>query len=570
MKTTTTFAHVQTGANLADFAAIQVCWSLCAWKNSADDQYLLYLRGAADVLSELCLPVQRNGKEHGEGISVDYSISQHNPRHDNRYYSQLYLGGYGFELLGRIFENLTTLKGEFGLSPQAVNELTRVVIEGMGWVGYARHLDLQVDGRGISRSSKFITHYATWAEALLPIADQSSKPALTELIRRAGGDESSNRYYKGARIFWVNDYMAWIGSTFCLWAKAISTRTVGSESGNGENPKGYYMGAGTCFVSRHGQEYENIQPVWDWQRLPGSTVEQVPDFTWPDISWGQNAWGSHDFAGGTCSGTKSLLSMELSRKNVTHAYKTVMAVDDRIRFIGTNINSPTATHPVITTVNQCIGRGAVRYKDFQGNEYVVEPEQSVTSSNVHQVYHDGFVYTFGVLSLHPSVTIEVRTRTGAWSDINVGGSPALVEHLVFSLWINHPQRENASYLYEIKPADGLQRSVTQLAANRIASDIHMWGDDTTLIGTFFKAGPASAESRQGESTIFPEQPCSFIYELQGTQFRLTCADPTQTLERLSFVVAVDDQGVPTRRIEVALPQGDERGRSVTGVHLLRI
>jgi chondroitin AC lyase len=569
MRVTTTFAHTQTGANLADFASIQVIWSLCAWKNSTDDSYLLFLRGAADVLSELCLPVARNGKEHGEGISVDYSISQHNSLFDGRRYNQLYSGGYGTELLGRIFENLTALKGEFALSPTSQHHLIRVLVEGLGWMGYARHLDFHVYGRGISRGPMHITPFGKWATILLPAADDSSRPALEELVRRTDGDESGNRYYKGARVFWVNEYMAYVGTGFCLWARVVSTRTIGTESANGENPKALYMGAGTYLVSRHGLEYENIQPVWDWQRLPGSTVEQVPDFVWPDIYGGRNTWGSHDFAGGTSRANRSILSMQLSRRNVTDACKTVMAIDDRVLCMGTHINSLTATHPVTTTVNQCIARGAVRYKDFQGNEYVVEPEQSITSSNIHQVYHDGFVYSFGVLWLHPSVTIEVKTRTGSWSDINVGGSPAIIERLVFSLWVNHPQRENASYLFEVQPAEGLQRSVVQLRANRIAPDIHMWGDDTTLIGTFFTAGPGNDETRDGEPTIYPEQPCSFIYEREDTQFRLTCADPTQTLEHLSFVVAVDEQGVPTRRIEVSLPQGDERGRSVTGVYPLR-
>ncbi|WP_277395122.1 polysaccharide lyase family 8 super-sandwich domain-containing protein, partial [Pseudomonas viridiflava] len=118
------------------------------------------------------------------------------------------------------------------------------------------------------------------------------------------------------------------------------------ECGNGENPKGYYMGAGTYFLTRHGGEYEGIQPVWNWQRLPGTTVEQVPDFTWPDITWGANMWGSHAFCGRVSDGKKSLLSMELCRKNITHAYKTVMTLDDRVTCIGSRINSSTAKYPV--------------------------------------------------------------------------------------------------------------------------------------------------------------------------------------------------------------------------------
>ncbi|RRV08523.1 silent information regulator protein Sir2 [Pseudomonas sp. v388] len=567
MRVTTTFAHTQTGANLADFASIQVLWSLCAWKNSKDDNYLLFLRGAADVLSELCLPVARSGKENGEGISVDYSISQHNSLFDGRRYNQLYSGSYGVELLGRIFESLTALKGEFALLPGSRHHLGRVLLEGMGWMGYAQHMDFHVYGRGISRGSMRTTVFGRWAAILLPEADDATRPVLEELIRRTDGDETSNQYYKGARVFWVNEYMAYVGARFCLWARVVSTRTIGTESSGGENPKALYMGAGTYLLSRHGLEYENIQPVWNWQRLPGSTVEQVPDFVWPDIYGGRNTWGSHDFAGGTCRGNRGILSMELSRQNVTHAYKTVMAIDDRILCVGTSIDSPGVVHPVVTTVNQCIARGPVRYRDFQGNEFDLALGQSVTSSNIREVYHDGFVYTFGVLWAHPNVTVELKTQTGAWSDINVGGSPAIVEHPVFTLWVNHLQREGAGYFYEMKPADGFLPTASVLRADHITTDTHLWSDGATFaMGTVFKASPAV---RQNQSPIWPEQPCTFIYELDDNQFRLTCADPIQIRESLSFIVSTDEQAASPRRITVALPQGDERGRTVSGTYPLK-
>ncbi|MFJ4144744.1 polysaccharide lyase family 8 super-sandwich domain-containing protein [Pseudomonas sp. NPDC089734] len=566
MRTTNTYSFTQTGANLADFASIQITWSLCAWKNSNEDTYLLYLRASADVLSELCLPVERNGVQHGEGISADFSISQHNVLHNDVYCSQLYSGTYGAELLGRIFESMAVLSKEFALTNAALSGLTKVVVNGNGWMGFARHLDFHVCGRAISRGVLMSSYYANWARALLPIADVENKQALSELIRRAEGDESNNQYYKGGRIFWVNDYMAHIGSRYCLWAKAISTRTVGGEGGIGENPKGYYMGAGTYFLTRHGKEYEGIQPVWDWQRLPGTTVEQVPDFTWPDI-WGVNMWGSHDFSGGVSDGKRSLLSMELSRENVTHAYKTVMALDDHIVCIGTRINSTAATHPVVTSVNQCMLKGAVRYLDLKGQEHDVAVGQTITANDIHMVYHDGFVYRFGVLWGHPSVTIEVKVCSGAWSDINVGGSPDKVEYPVFSLWINHAQGENGSYLYEISVADDFPATRSVLAMTSATDDVHLWADiDNSLMASFFKPVPTLYNVDERECVFLPEQACSYIYRLEGTQFSLTCADSTQTRDKLSFIVEMDEAGNPLRRLEVSVPQGDDRGQAVSGVY----
>ncbi|QXG49046.1 polysaccharide lyase family 8 super-sandwich domain-containing protein [Pseudomonas viridiflava] len=567
MRTTNTYGFTQTGANLADFASVQILWSVCAWKTSGRGEYLLYLRASADVLSELCYPVQREGKEHGEGVRVDYSISQHNARNGSAYCSQLYSGSYGGELLGRIFDNLAVLTGAFALASGARGHLVRVVIDGLGWMGYARRLDFHVNGRAISRGVASTGRFAGWAEALMPLVGDADRTILVELIRRVGGDEVRNEHYRGGRIFWTNDYLAHIGAGFCLWAKAVSTRTVGGECGNGENPKGYYMGAGTYFLTRHGGEYEGIQPVWDWQRLPGTTVEQVPDFTWPDITWGANMWGSHAFCGGVSDGKKSLLSMELSRKNITHAYKTVMTLDDRVTCIGSRINSSTAKYPVVTSVNQCIARGPVSYVKLDGTAHTVALGDTVTASDIRAVHHDGFVYTLGNIWLRQSVSIELKNCSGAWADINVNGSPDRVTLPVFSLWINHASGENGSYLYDVHPGEALTDNVSILKrATSSTDEFHVSGDEQALMVSCFSTASNSQNAVTGEQTFYPEQPCSYIYALTSTDVHLTCADPTQTLEKLSFIVEVDESGSALRRIEVSLPQGEDRGRSITGVY----
>ncbi|RMN97059.1 Polysaccharide lyase protein [Pseudomonas coronafaciens pv. coronafaciens] len=565
MKTTNTYAYTQTGANLADFASVQILWSVSAWKNSGQGNYLLYLRAAADVLSGLCLPVEREGKEHGEGVSVDYAINQHNARNGSQYCMQLYSGSYGAELLNRIVEGSAVLVNEFSLTTTALSELVNVVVEGMGWMGYASHMDFHVNGRAISRGIAFNAHIAKWAEALLPVADTANKEALDELIRRTGGDESKNQHYRGGRLFWVNDYLAHIGSQYCVWAKAISTRTVGGESGNGENPKGYYMGAGTYFLSHHGKEYEGIQPVWDWQRLPGTTVEQVADFKWPNTDWGVNMWGSHDFAGGVSDGKRTVLSMELSRKNVTHAYKTVMATDDRVTCLGTGIDTRSAVFPVVTCVNQCIARGPVRYLTIDDHEHALE-QGSLTADNIRAVYHDGFVYTLGFFWSRPSVTIEVKNRSGAWSDININGSPDTVTLPVFSLCINHEKGENGFYHYSVSPSEDLSGKALLATASVLEAgiaDVHFGADGEAVMVSCFDVESTRRGVQEASHGLYPEQPCVYIAELQDTQVKLTCADPTQTLENLSFVVKADEQGTPLVRLVVSLPQGDERGRSVT-------
>jgi chondroitin AC lyase len=564
MKNTTTYAHTQTGANLADFASIQIMWSICAWKNSGSEDYLLYLRAAADALSGLCLPISRNGKERGEGICVDYSFSQHNVTFQGRNHLQLYSGSYGPELVGRIVESMVALKGDFFLDINALAELINFIVKGVGWTGYAKHIDYHTCGRAISRQqAKLNAAHANWARAVMPYADDANKEILSELITRVDGDESQNRYYRGGKNFWVNDYMSFIGEKFCLWAKAISTRTVGGEGGNQENPKGYYMGAGTYFLTRHGKEYEGIEPVWDYQRLPGTTVEQVPNFSWPNIDWGKNMWGSHDFAGGVSDGKRCVLSMELSRQNVTHAYKTVMALGNQVMCIGTRINSQGATHPVITSVNQCIAIGPVRYMDIKGVIYTLDVGDSVIKDDIHQVHHDGFIYKFYRGVPGPKITVQLKVQAGKWSDVNTGGSTETVQYPVFSMWVNHEKKENGSYIYNIIAADDFTSTPSRASPSLEADDLHLWTDGTAVMASCFKVDPGSQLAQDETPLLLPDQPCSYIYDVEAATLVLTCSDPTQTLSSLSFFNPLDDAGNPAAPLKVALPEGDDKGRSVT-------
>lgn len=572
MKTTNTHAFRHTGANLADFVTVQTIWSISAWKISGDAAYLLYLKAAVDNLSALCLPVERDGVEEGEGINIDYSISQHNPRQGKQICSHLYSGTYGHEMLGRIFELLPVLRNEFSIGSDAINGLGKLLIHGLGWTGYAGFLDFQTCGRGVSRSSSFNNRaHGRWANSLMSYAGTEEIGPMTELARRAStGDETKNSHFKGGKLFWVNDYLVHFGAGYGLWAKAVSKRTVGTESGNGENLKALYMGAGTYFLTRHGKEFLNIQPVWVWQRLPGTTVEQVPGFQWPALNWGQGAWGNHDFAGGVSTGGKSILSMEWSRNNISHAYKTVMAVEDRIICIGTGIDIRKAIHPVITSVNQCLLQGSVRYMDLLGREHSVAPGQTVTASDIHMVHHDGFLYTFGDLGGRPNVTIHVASQKGRWSDINTAGSADLVEASLFSMWINHPAQQTGSYLYEIQPTDGFPKNRPVLSTSGISSTVHFWGDGEKLaMVSCFKVPPVTDSSSKIPGRVSPEYPCSYICESDTGEIRLACADPTQIRQTLSFVEnTLAKSSAAGRKIEIVLPQGDLRGSTVKGSYAL--
>lgn len=545
-----------TGANQADFAYIQLCWAIGGWRNSGDTSLLEWVRASSEAASDLCMPVPRHGPENGDGISVDYSFSQHNVQKGT--YSQLQAGSYGIVLASNLFTLYGLLSGAFAFRRESVRSLERFLIEGLGWFGYKGFYDFQVCGRATSRGMHGNQGLGVWAGQLLA-DDPEDADALEELMRRATGDESVNRRFIANRAYWVNDYMAHITPRFALWTKAVSTRTVGTESGNGENLKGYYMGTGTCFVVKTGEEYRDIQPIWDWQRIPGSTVEQVPAFDFPLVEWGSGAWGSHDFTGAVSYGLTGVSSMILTRRNVHEARKSVFALEDRALFVGSGIDTTAATHPVCTSVAQCrfADEFIVRYKG--GGEERLGLGDRRTASDIAEVIHAGIRYLFP--SEPQRVTVEAATRTGSWHDINRDKPENEVSGAVFSIWIDHPQDVPGAYLYEVSAVeDTIDAAWSRLA---VTADEHVYFDQEQqcAMGAVF-----AGESRDiafDIATVNVVGPALFMLRsIDASHLHLVVADPVQQLDEARLVVAWAG-GARPNIYRIGLPRDDDsRGMSV--------
>ena len=99
-----------------------------------------------------------------------------------------------------------------------------------------------------------------------------------------------SRPLTGNRYFPRIDLMVQHSPGFFFSIKGVSDRIAATESGNRENLKGYYLSKGTQLISRRGDEYEGIFPLWDWEMLPGSlnthSGNPLPVFKWRIGTWG--------------------------------------------------------------------------------------------------------------------------------------------------------------------------------------------------------------------------------------------------------------------------------------------
>jgi chondroitin AC lyase len=535
------------GANLADFCNVQIAWSLAVWITTKNPIYLTFALNASQVLSKTCAIVARPE----EGFLDDFSIAAHNGSG-----VQLSSCAYGPELVGRAVENAAILVGAFAITREALCVVEAFLLRGAAYTFFHGMTDLHPCGRGMSRRT---LSGSTWVKAIDVCLDSGAGDPmlLRELKARIAEGESANHSFRGSRGYWTTDYLAHFGEKIGGWAKTCSTRTVGSESGNGENLRGYYMGWGSTLVASSREDYWDIQPVWNWQRVPGTTVEQDPAFSFPLIDWGNGSQGSHAFCGVVSNEETGINTMLATRRNISSARKTVFAHRDMFYFVGSAIDISGAAHPVVTTVDQMKpGTDAVTVKRGDGTtEVLVAPCDIRDASILTVTVGDRKRYDFPGVHTGDTIVVSLRVQAGSWKDINSGYPDTPIEALVLTVGIEHMAGREANYVYMIASKD----SPINWLAGPVGLSSHWVTFGAGHIAVVASGASSSFTLGRG-ITIKPLQRCAFIAKAEDGGVDFTCADLTQTLAAMAFDVSFSGT---VQRVDIVLPVGEERGKSVT-------
>ncbi|MFI6012908.1 polysaccharide lyase 8 family protein [Streptomyces sp. NPDC051243] len=189
-----------------------------------------------------------------------------------------------------------------------------------------------------------------------------------------------------------------------------SDRIAHYECGNGENPRGWHTGAGmvSWWAEGLGDQYTDwYWPTVDWYRLPGTTVSSL---RLPDRAGGE--WGAPKpdvrWVGGATDGEYAAVGQHLKGLGSTlEARKSWFCVADAVICLGAGISCADGV-PVETVVdNRNLGEGG---------------DQAFARGRgwAHLEGHGGWVVPYGDLR-----TLR-EDRTGAWSDINTGGTTTYV------------------------------------------------------------------------------------------------------------------------------------------------
>ena len=504
-----------------------------------------------------------------EGVQPDGSFHQHGP--------QLNAGNYGLAFLDTCGRYASLVRGTpLAFSPGQIDLLSNFALNFQDWVVWGDRMDLSSCGRQLDHPNAPASKAADVARSCARLAalDPAHAAALNSFIDRATGrkPDTAAGAPTGNRCFWRSDFMVHRPGTWYASIKTYSSRILRTETSvNSENYKGYHLCDGMMLVMVSGGEYDEIQPVWDWRKLPGITCRE----TTAPLPYGKNAGFQHnprDFVGGASNGESGAAVLDLAKDDLT-AKKAWFCFHRGIVCLGAGISSA-APEPAYTDVNQCLLRGdAMILAD--GSWRVAAAQQNLPSST-QAVYHDRIGYLF----LAPAnATLACGPQTGAWSDLRKEGvSPAKITNNVFNLWIDHgPHPQNAGYAYAVMPdvdpsavAQAAATSPWRVLANTPQLQAVASPDDGLVQAVFYAPGRLE---KSLAPAVAVSAPCVLIAcEKSGGALDLTVADPTQKLSSLTLTIDGSYTGPVCRaagaatEITIPLPPAGLAGSSVT-VHL---
>ena len=79
----------------------------------------------------------------------------------------------------------------------------------------------------------------------------------------------------GHRHFFRGEFTAHHRPGFFVSVRTCSERIDNTDSPcNSEGMLSHHVADGAVFIHRHGGEYRDVFGAWDWERIPGTTVER--------------------------------------------------------------------------------------------------------------------------------------------------------------------------------------------------------------------------------------------------------------------------------------------------------
>ncbi|MBT9484364.1 polysaccharide lyase family 8 super-sandwich domain-containing protein [Sediminibacterium sp.] len=534
------------GSNLTDVAQHYVARA-CLTQNQT------LLQQTISLVSNSLVITGNNGGNIGEGLQADNTFTAHGP--------QLYLYGYGTELVSGVSNIANYVTGTSYAFPADKIALLSNFVRG-SYLKATRGMyhDFNAFNRQISRPNdgkpnQYIVRNAKGVDLLQYASEYDAA------VSRINGSKPASYLVNPEHLhFWRTDYTVHHRPAYMFGLRSVSTRTVKSENGNGENLKGFYMTEGANYIAVNGDEYYNIYPVWEWNKIPGTTVPEITNYPLR-AQWGVN-FGTSAFVGGVSDGQFGASAYAMNDYNTT-AKKGWFFFNDEVVCLGAGITS-TAAEAINTTLNQCLLDGDVNVKTNTGTQTLANGNRQY-AGNLQWAHHDNVGYFF---PQGGTVRLSNQAQTGTQKSINTSYSSNLIAKDVFKLWLQHGVKpSNSNYAYIVTPGktlsdmDTYNPSQIEILANDATTQaVYHRGLDMLQI-IFYQSGSLTNNG----ITVSASNPCVLLLKnISSASVAVAIADPNQVAS--SLVIGFQNQSlVQLRTLTVAMPNALMAGSSVNTI-----
>lgn len=361
-----------------------------------------------------------------------------------------------------------------------------------------------------------------------------------------------------------------------------SSRTSNTECVNAANPLGcvlalcsqlvlttdhsFHLSDGTVYTYLDGSEYEDIAGSWDWNLIPGTTVDYAA--TPLGCSTAQQT-GVESFVGGASDGTVGIAAMAFTNP-ITRALSWkkawVFLPGDVMHVMAAGVQSSSGAE-VYSVLDQ---RHLVSDVLVNGKAVAVG---TTNLTRAQTLWHGNTGYVLDGTDL----TVSTGPRTGSWSAIGTSTQPPETVDL-FAAYLHHsPTNLSAPLSYTVLPGRSsaqFSRDSRSLRIQALANDADKMGvfdaSSSTLAAVFWSAGK---EMRLPGLFLSLEvsAPCAIVgrFGANPRSWKITVSDPGQSASEVRIKwkwlagVLPEWSGIQLGEKRVKLPQGTNAGKSVT-------
>jgi chondroitin AC lyase len=424
-------------------------------------------------------------------------------------------------------------------------------------MAFARVPDIAARNRDLSRPGDLLPFTDAIASRLVAVTDYRREELRTvaEIQRGTRKPELTwNRYFP---------YSEYATHQRPGWYASVRMHSDRQEQNvefpyNEEGLKMHHLPDGACYTQVTGREYLDIFPVWDWQKIPGTTVLQRdvhPD--WREIQ----KKGRSAFVGAVGDGRYGAVAMHLkSVHDPLEARKAWFFFDDEYVCLGSGIRAASGL-PIATTVEQCLQTVTVEVGEDGRVTKLKNGRHSL--HGVDWIRHGNILYQFPDKGL---VQVQTGKATGTWRSINHQdwATDGIVQREVFKIWFEDKEPVKDGYAYIVVPLAGKNAS----AFPKPGSPVRILRNDTAVqavehegLGIVQAVFHEAAELRTGRHTVVVDRPCMvMLREGKGKEdMMVAVSDPLRRPE--SVAIRIDG-----RRREIALPSGTDAGTSTVATY----